>query len=262
MKPLDDLRPLILSQIISYPRKLFGHDQSLFKKANCVVTDIMETVSAMLLEEDVVGRNGENFIWKYTSEYNADNERTYGNVTSANWFRRTEKDIHNQWGKDVNLLGLSIACDKTHVDRLGGISVHPCYVTILNLDGCIRRTAKGSEIIGYCPILPYSNEEFKKVLREQCTVRRDLDDVVKMVKFYFEQSFLNKILAPIIKIRKEDPIALAVGSKIGKFIPEIMAYVCKYFTYYSKLNYICTCFRIHIYVFYNFDVCILYCQNK
>jgi hypothetical protein len=126
----------------------------------------METVSAMLLEENVVGRNGENFIWKYTSEHNADNERTYGNVTSANWFRRTEKEIHNQWGKDVNLLGLSVACDKTHVDRLGGISVHPCYVTILNLDGCIRRTAIGSEIIGSCPILPYSNEEFKPILRD------------------------------------------------------------------------------------------------
>ena len=89
----------------------------------------------------------------------------------------------------------------------------------------------------------------KQVLREQCNVRRDLDDVVKMVKFYLEQSFLNKILAPIIKIRREGPIALAVGSKIGKFIPEIMAYVCKYFTdsIINKITYVLVSEHIYMY---------------
>jgi hypothetical protein len=116
------------------------------------------------------------------------------------------------------------------VDRVGGISVWPCYITILNLDSSVRRTAKGSDIIGYLPIMPYSESQLKRILKHHCGVRRNFKDVIKMCKYYIEQSFYNDILEPVRERETEGPILLQIGenvSKVHRFIPKLMCYTCK-----------------------------------
>ena len=230
MRPLDELRPRIRSLNIPYPAEIFGDCNMRLKPIPCVITDILETMAAMLVNSDVVGSDGSKFQLTYQEEYNADGEQTYGNVTSALWFKRAQKAIMRRWGPNVYLLAFLISCDKTHVDRVGGISVWPCYITILNLDSSVRRTAKGSDIIGYVPLLPYSDSQLKRILKLHCGVHRDFKDVIKMCKYYIEQSFYNDILEPVRERETEGPILLQIGqnvSNVHRFIPKLMCYTCK-----------------------------------
>jgi hypothetical protein len=50
----------------------------------CVIVDIIETMAAMLVNDDVVlGRKGQHFHFEYCEEFNEDGEQTFGNVTST-----------------------------------------------------------------------------------------------------------------------------------------------------------------------------------
>jgi hypothetical protein len=196
-----------------------------------VIVDILETIARMLVDEEVVGRRGQHFRVEYSREYNSDGEQTYGNVTSASWFKKTERAVQKKWGEDVYLLGFLISCDKTHVDRLGGISVWPCYITILNLDAKVRCTQRGSDIIGYVPIMSYSDSQLGQILKENCGILRNIEEVIKMCKYYFEQSFHFNLLEPIRRREVEGPVILQIGQEkdnVRKFIPKLMAYVCEY----------------------------------
>jgi hypothetical protein len=139
----------------------------------------------------------------------------------------------------VFLLAFSLSCDKTSVDRVGGISVWPCYLTIMNVDSTVRRREIASDIVGYVPVSPYTDSQLEAILREHCGVRRNLDEVIKIVKYYMEQSFHYNLLVPIKERETLGPIKLQVGkntSNTRKFIPKLMAYVCKY-TNFSPLQY-------------------------
>ncbi len=230
MNPLNSLRPNIRALSLPYPQELFGVYGKQLKKVTCVILDLLETIATVLVNPDVVGPTGVKFGYTYLSEYNDDNEKTFGNVTSCIWFKKTQKSIRRQWGQHVHLLAFAISCDKTHVDRVGGISVWPCYITILNLDISVRRTVRGSDIIGYLPILPYSDTQLANILRTSCGVKRKVDEAVKMTKYYMEQSFYFSILQPIRECDKAGPIRLQVGEDSENtylFIPKMMVYVCK-----------------------------------
>ena len=230
MQPLNSLRPTIRAVSLPFPMDLFGVHGKTLKKVTCIIVDLVETIATMLVNTDVVGRNGVKFKLSYSSECNDNGEKTFGNVTSALWFKKTEKTIRRQWGHQVNLLAFAIACDKTHVDRVGGISVWPCYITLLNLDTSVRRTARGSDIIGYLPILPYSDTQLSYILKNSCGVKRKLDEAVKMTKYSMEQSFYFNIMEPIRKCETDGPIRLQVGednANVYSFIPKLMVYICK-----------------------------------
>ena len=239
MRPLHDLKPRIRALRLPYPKELFGTFGKTLTPVRCVIVDIIETMAAMLVNDDVVGRRGQHFHFEYCREFNEDGEQTFGNVTSAEWFKRTQEAIRERWGSDVYLLAFSISCDKTAVDRVGGISVWPCYLTIMNVDSSVRHREIASDIVGYVPVLPYTDSQLAAILREHCGVRRDLDEVIKIVKYYMEQSFHYNLLVPIKERETLGPIKLQVGkntSNTRKFIPKLMAYVCKY-TNFSPLQY-------------------------
>jgi hypothetical protein len=230
MEPLDSIRAKIWNISLTYPMAIFGADQHLLIPIQTVIIDILETVAGMLLEVDVVGEDTSNFVLQYTKEYNEDGERVYGNVTGSQWFKRTQKAIQTKWGKDVHLLALNISSDKTQVTRLQK-SLWPCYVTIMNLDGRIRRTNLGSEIAGYCPFLPYSSESMKTLLRKKYGINYGHNDMVKIIRKYLEQQFLSHLLKPIRDCRENGPIVLHVGRGVHqreiRVMPELMCYVCK-----------------------------------
>ena len=232
MSPLDAIRPRIVNQTIRYPHQLYGHNQSTLKPLNAVVIDIMETVASMIQDPQVVGSNLENYIFEYTPEFNAEGERTFGNVTSAFWFKKTLANIRSKWGNDVNILVLNLSTDKTQVDRLQGQTVWPCYITIMNLIGKIRRTSKGSELIGYCPIVPYSKRKLKEKLQEQYGVLRDSDNVSRITKIHTEQAFIAAVVEPLKRIEETGPVLLRYGkgaaSRVCKTMPLMMCFCCKF----------------------------------
>lgn len=231
MKPFDAVRPAISVNYLNYPKQVFGEHQKDLKTIKTVVVDIVHTVAAILLEPEVVGENLRNFRFSHTKEYNSEGQQIYGNVTSANWFRSTEKAVKEKWGEDVCLLALNISTDKTQVDRLRSLSIWPCYVTILNLDGTIRRTHLGSECIGYCPLLPYSAEGMSTLLQEQYGVRTatDSNDARKMIERYLEQEFLSTVLEPLIRMEQSGPVLMQIGTganaKVAKFMFKLNCFI-------------------------------------
>ena len=231
MRPLHDLKPRIRAVRLPYPAEIFGTFGKTLKPVPCVIVDIIETMAAMLVNDDVVGRRGEYFHHEFAREYNEAGEQTFGNVTSAGWFKKTEEAIRDQWGHDVYLLAFAIACDKTAVDGVGGISVWPCYLTIMNVDSSVRRREIASDIVGYVPVIPYTDSQLEQILREECGVKRDHVEVIKVVKYYMEQSFHYNLLVPIKERETLGPIKLQVGKTVmntKKFMPKLMAYICKY----------------------------------
>jgi len=146
----------------------------------------METVATMLIDNDVVGENKiEKIRLSYKREYNSNHERIFNNITGTEWFKLTEAEVRKRWGNHVYLLALDISSDKTQVDRLHANSVWPCYVSIANLTDAVRHTNIGSEIIGYCPLLPYSNEALEKIMIEEYNVLKShAGDVCVLLKRY------------------------------------------------------------------------------
>ena len=184
MKPFDAVRPEIKVNKVKYPIQIFGADQSCLKPIKTAVVDIIQTVAAMLLETGMVGDELQNFAFSYTKEVSDDGQQIYGSVTGAKWFQSTEKAVKAEWGDDTYLLALNLSTDKTQVDRLEGLSIWPCYVTIMNLDGKVRRTLLGSECIGYCPLLPYSHTAMETMLKDLYNVRTDHKNCRKLVERY------------------------------------------------------------------------------
>ena len=194
MKPFDAVRPEIKVNQIKYPIQIFGEDQSRLKTIKTAIVDIVETVAGMLLETEMVGDKLQNFAFSYTKEVNDNGQQIYGNLTGAKWFQRTERAVKAAWGDDVHLLALNISTDKTQVDRLKGLSIWPCYVTIMNLDGKVRRTLLGSECIGYCPLLPYSHTAMETMLKDLYNIRADHKNCRKMVERYRRYYYMRLTL--------------------------------------------------------------------
>ena len=231
MRPLHGLKPRIRAVKLPYPAEIFGTVGKTLHPVRCVIVDIIETMAAMLVNDDVVGRRGEHFHHEFAREYNEDEEQTFCNVTSAGWFKKTEEAIRERWGHDVYLLAFTIACDKTAVDRVGGISVWPCYLTIMNVDSSVRRREIASDIVGYVPVLAYTDSQLEQILKDKCGVLRNFVEVIKLVKYYMEQSFHYNLLLPIKERETLGPIKLQVGKNsmnTKKFIPKLMVYICKY----------------------------------
>jgi len=82
MDPLSRLRPEVLSTTLSWPADIFGNTHAL-KPIKTVVVNIVETIASLLLDNDVVGNELENFAFEYAQEFNSNNERVYSNVTKS-----------------------------------------------------------------------------------------------------------------------------------------------------------------------------------
>lgn len=231
MEPLQSVRPKVMKTKLPYPVEIFGTNQDSLIPIETVVINLLETVASMLLETDVVGKNLENFTHKFTRQYNEDSERVYGDVTGAEWFKKTELSIQQKYGRDCYLLALNISSDKTQVDRKGDKSIWPCYVTIMNLTADIRRSKRGSEIVGYCPLIPYSTEKLVQLLTQDYGVIRKHIELVRLIRKQLEQTFLNEVLKQIRNCEITGPVSLLVGrgasQKRFKFMPVLMCYVCK-----------------------------------
>ena len=186
MDPLSNLRPEVLTTTIPWPPDIFGNVQNILKPVKTVVVNIVETIATLLLDNDVVDAELENFVFEYTREYNSNNERIYNNVTGAGWFRKTEQAVREKWGQNVYLLAVDINSDKTQGDRLHAQSFWPCNASIANLTSAVRHSDKGADIVGYCPVMPYSKEVMHEYLTINFGVKRSWEKLYVLLKRLFK----------------------------------------------------------------------------
>ena len=101
-------------------------------------------------------------------------------------------------------------------------------MTIMNFDISVRRSEKGAVLVGYAPKLPYSKQSMAKILKKKYGVRREIPDVVRIVRWYLEQSFLRQLFEPIIQLQNK-VVALQLGSGDTKEIINTAIYVMAIF---------------------------------
>lgn len=230
LEPIKHVKARIVSKEFEFPKELMGVNASSLKPAKAIVIDVIETVAAMLISKDVVGTNGEFFNYTYEEERNMNGTRVYSNTTSAEWFRLHEIAIKEEYGEDVVLVALVLSTDKTALTRVGGIKVWPCYLTIGNLTSGQMRSPKGSELVGYCPLMPYTDNQMMQILTDHGVVSYK-KEACKMLRHYFEQQFLRALIDPIIKMQESGPVVLDVGhgtvTKRSTMMFHIEGFVCK-----------------------------------
>ena len=91
---------------IPFPEELFGRLASDLKPAKCIVLNILEVISSMLINKDTIGDNGDDFNFKFSYVYNENGTRVFAGCSSGEWFRKTEITVVNKFGEDVLLLGI------------------------------------------------------------------------------------------------------------------------------------------------------------
>ena len=207
---------------IDLPNEMFGPNSER-KKAKAVVRDPIKTLASMLIRNDVVGENLENFNFEYTKS------KSISTVTSGNFFKMTQKHIRSKWGENVHVLPILVSSDKTELTKLGKRTIWPIYVTCGNFSTKLMTSEKGSKLSGFCPYLPYNDEELKKMLDDYSFKKGKHKICLTILKRYFEQKYFVYFLKGIKDCSEKGPIYLQIGtgpkSKLKLFMPVLMIFV-------------------------------------
>jgi Plavaka transposase len=225
LEPLYQVKPLTRSYYFPLPRGMFGDSLSTYEQrmnapllgAQGTVTDLFQVVASMLLEQDLVGKDLEDYNFTYTPLIDGNGDQMYGGITSARNFREAEKEVKRKWGQDTCLLVVNFSSDKTHVTRCGTVVLCPVYATIANFSVDNIRRPSGNDIVGYCPLSPYTQVELDTILRESGN-RADFDTQHKMIKLFLEMKFFDKVLEGIKKQEETGPIVLQYGRSPWKHV--------------------------------------------
>jgi hypothetical protein len=106
LKPIADMKATVELRKILFPTELMGSLASKLRPAKTIVLNIMEIISSMLIDKDIVGDDFEEFSFKFKFQYNDNGTRIFSDIASAEWFRQAEISVINECGKEVFLLGL------------------------------------------------------------------------------------------------------------------------------------------------------------
>ena len=90
----------------------------------CVTYDIFEVAQDLLND----GEHADYAKFQYSPEFDDDGNQVYGEVWSANWWKREQALL----GADANILAFILYIDETHV-TYNGRNMHPIYMSLANL---------------------------------------------------------------------------------------------------------------------------------
>ena len=202
---------------------MFGTNTE-FKKARAVVRDPIKTLSAMLIRNDLVGKKLENFNFEYKKS------SSISTVNSSNFFKNAQKYVRLKWGESVNVLPILVSSDKTELTKCGKRTIWPIYVTCGNFSTEIMTSEKGSQLSGFCPYLPYNDEELKRMLFNYgIQAKGKQKNCLTILKRYFEQKYFQYFIKRIKACYEKGPIYLQIGkganSKVALFMPVLMIFV-------------------------------------
>ncbi|RHZ85504.1 hypothetical protein Glove_65g95 [Diversispora epigaea] len=109
-----------------------------------------------------------NFSTRNAYSQHIEDEKSYEEQNSGNWWKRAERSISNH----ANILSIILYSDATTTDTLGKSSLHSIYVSLGNIPTWRRNKEDVKQLLGYLPILSAKNEkekkssEFKELARE------------------------------------------------------------------------------------------------
>jgi hypothetical protein len=105
LEPIAEMKANVELQEIPFPVELMGTNALNLKPAKTIVLNIMEIISSMLIDRNIVGDNFSEFNFKFQFKYNDNGTRIFSDPASAEWFRRSELSVTNEYGEEVCLLG-------------------------------------------------------------------------------------------------------------------------------------------------------------
>jgi hypothetical protein len=202
---------------------MFGNNSEM-KKARAVVRDPLKTIASMLIRNEVVGENLENFNFEYKKS------NSISSVNTGNFFKLAQKNIRLKWGENVNVLPIIVSSDKTDLTKCGKRTIWPIYVTCGNFSTELMTSEIGSQLSGFCPYLPYNDEELKKMLFENfISAKGKQKTCLTILKRYFEQKYFAYFIQIIKVCDEKGPIYLQIGkgsnSKVALFMPVLLSFV-------------------------------------
>jgi hypothetical protein len=218
LEPLFDVKPYTRTVYFPLPRMLFGDGLGDYERrmnapllgGEGTISDLFQVIASMLLEQELMGENLENYSFKYTPLIDDRGQQMYSGVTSGRIYREAEKEVKRKWGEETCLMIVNLNSDKTHVTRTGTVVLCPANITIANLKLAIIRSPNGNDIVGYCPLSPYTPIEIETILRESGN-RAAFDEQHKMIKRFLEVKFFDLVLKQIREMEVNGPIILQYG---------------------------------------------------
>ncbi|CAB4413656.1 unnamed protein product [Rhizophagus irregularis] len=141
---------------------------------------IYDTIKELLSNEDIFKHCVFDFMPKYLTNINGENERCYGEQYNSEWWGRAQSSI----SENSKVLSIILYLDATTCDVLGKTSEHPIYLTLGNIPNWRRSKPDAKALLAYLPRIKETNE-FKK--RKDCS----------MVKHYLFQRLLEVLIEPI-----------------------------------------------------------------
>jgi hypothetical protein len=108
LDPIADLKASVELTEIEFPVQLMGNEARNLKPAKTIVLNILEIISSMLIDKNVIGENFAEFNFKFQYKYNENGTRIFSDPASAEWFRQAELVVTDEYGDEVCLLGVQL----------------------------------------------------------------------------------------------------------------------------------------------------------
>jgi hypothetical protein len=183
MKVMNKFKIPLYRRMYRMCPSFFG-DRTGLSKAPAVFKNILEVVALQLIDNSVVGSEGENFILGFER-----NDGILGNLASGEFMRKCEVEVQNQYGNNVYPLILLLDSDKTVLSRNGTRSATPFYVSVGNLNLTTMCSDKGTELVGFMPEILDSKRVLEAALRDVAiTAKNKIESCIMLNNKYLEQS--------------------------------------------------------------------------
>jgi hypothetical protein len=179
---------------VSPPDFLFNRVTHKVKKCPFVYYDVLAVLSHLLIDERVVGANGEQFALDF--EYRSvDGKRVISDFHTAEYFRQGSEWVKANVGADVKFLPIFISSDKTVISEGTTKVAFPCYASVGNLTLKSMCEDSSTELIGYVPGVFDTEALIRAELEEGGCMKSMLRESTSLFRRYLEQQVL--LMQPI-----------------------------------------------------------------
>ncbi|RHZ78432.1 hypothetical protein Glove_165g52 [Diversispora epigaea] len=115
-----------------------------------------------------------HFMFKYE---NSEEEKSYGEQNSGNWWKYAEESIPSS----AFILSIILYSDATTTDTLGKNSLHPIYLSLGNISMWRRSKEDAKQLLEYFPILSAKNKTEKESSDFKKLARKTFHDSIKFL---------------------------------------------------------------------------------
>jgi hypothetical protein len=129
---MEGRRAEILRVEYPLPRELYGDSASRSPPCISVMSPLLDMLKRYLLDDSIVGENGENFVAFGRKEFR-NGERIFSDWTTGDYFLQYQEFVHARWGDDCIVLLILMSADKTNTNKHGSEQAYPAYFGLGNL---------------------------------------------------------------------------------------------------------------------------------